>query len=71
MDASDRIRKLQAQAVFGYYKANVLTSTTCNTTDCTAGLGANCIVQYPDFQEKLQVAQGKAACNKCAGTCNC
>jgi hypothetical protein len=69
MDASDRIRKIQAKAVFTYYKANVLDPVTC-VTNCEP-LGANCIVQYPSYQEKLQVAQGKTACNDCSGTCNC
>jgi len=69
MDASDRIRKLQAKAVFTYYKDTVLDPGTCNTTNCSAGLGVNCIVQYPDYQQKLQVAQGKNACNDCSGSC--
>jgi len=69
MDASDRIRKLQAKAVFTYYKDNVLDSATCNTTTCAANLGTNCIVTYPNFQEKLQVTQGKTACIDCSGGC--
>lgn len=71
MDASDRIRKMKAQAVFTYYKANVLSPVTCNTTSCVEGLGPNCIVNYPSFEEKLQVSQGKNACNSCSGTCGC
>jgi hypothetical protein len=72
MDASDRIRKLQAKAVFTYYKTSVLNPAKCNTTGCsagTAGLGVNCIVNYPNFQEKLQMSQGKNACLDCSGGC--
>jgi len=69
MDASDRIRKLQAQAVFTYYKLNVL-KAPCNTTTC-GNLGVNCVVNYPNYQEKNNVIVGKAECLACAGTCSC
>jgi len=69
MDASDRIRKLQAQAVFTYYKRNVLNPGTCNTTTC-ASLGTRCVVNYPTYAEKNKVVVGKAACLGCTGaTC--
>jgi len=70
MDASDRIRKLQAQAVFTYYKLNVLNPAACNTTTC-GNLGANCVVNYPNYKEKNNVITGKAVCLSCTGTCSC
>ena len=69
MDASDRIRKVQAKAVFTYYRENVLDPATCNLTNCVTDLSANCLVNYPNFQEKLQVAQGRKACNNCSTSC--
>ena len=70
MDASDRIRKLQAQAVFTYYKLNTLNPVTCNTTTC-GNLGPNCVVNYPNYKEKNDVIVGKAVCLSCTGTCSC
>jgi hypothetical protein len=70
MDASDRIRKLQAQAVFTFYKLNVLNPATCNTTTC-GNLGPNCVVTYPNYDEKNKVIVGKGVCLECTGSCSC
>lgn len=70
MDASDRIRKMQAQAIFTFYKLNVLDPGSCNTTTCES-LGTNCVVKYPSYDEKNKVQIGKAACNSCSGACTC
>jgi hypothetical protein len=70
MDASDRIRKLQAQTIFTYYKLNVLNPGTCNTSTCSS-LGANCVVNYPSYQEKNNVITGRAVCLACVGACTC
>ena len=70
MDASDRIRKMQSQAVFTYYKLNVLNPGTCDTATC-GSFGTNCVINYPSYSEKNSVVIGKAACNSCTNNCNC
>ncbi len=71
MDASDKIRKVQAQAIFTYYKQNTLSQqATCNYSTCSSI--TNCIVNYPSYAEKDQVNYGRQLCNNCSQIgCGC
>jgi hypothetical protein len=71
MDSSDAIRKLQAKAIYTYYKTTKLVQQpTCNYSTCSSITG--CVVQYPNYQERQQAATGSRECNSCARVgCGC
>ena len=71
MDSSDILRTKQAQTIFAYYKTTVLSKqANCNYSTCSSI--TNCVVNYPTYEERQQVAAGAQACNGCANTgCGC
>ena len=71
MDSSDVLRKIQAQAIFSYYRNTILSNqVACNYSTCSSI--TNCIVNYPSYEERQQVTTGAQVCNKCASTgCGC
>ena len=71
MDASDRIRSLQAKTVFAYYQINgKLATNACSPVPVTPG-AVGCAQNYPNYQEKLEVVTGTKACAGCSGACSC
>ena len=71
MDSSDAIRKIQAKAVYSYYRNTVFSKqSTCNYSTCSTFTG--CKVNYPDYDTKQKVATGAQACNGCTNLgCGC
>lgn len=71
MDASDIIRKLQAKTIYTNYKITLAdTQPPCNFSTCTGVLyTSTCIVNYPDYQLRNNVLEGKAACAGCSVIC--
>ena len=70
MDASDRLRKLQTQTIWTYYKTAVLaTQPTCNYSTCGQALQSTCVAKYNTYEERYQVATGRQNCSGCSTYC--
>jgi hypothetical protein len=67
MDASDIIRKLQSQAIYGHYKDKIAkTQPRVNLSTC--GMVSTVRITYPDYSQRDLVALGKYYCNSCSTT---
>lgn len=63
MDASDIILKNASKVVYNDFKTNLSTTQSnppCQPTTCDF---SGCTVKYSDYQYRLLVKLGKAACN--------
>jgi hypothetical protein len=70
MDASEIIRRLQSKTVYTNYKIQTaITQPTCNMSTCGANI--NCTFNFPDYQIRQLVRDGKLFCSTCVNTCGC
>ena len=67
MDASDKIRRDQAKAIWVNYKTVTLAAQpTCNYSTCGAALQSTCVVKYTTYESRYQIAQGRRDCATCS-----